>query len=961
MAICSRDIILSTVCVAVFASRAWSDTASAATANEAASASFAARYDASRGGLTRLIPDGSDLDFLAPDRTLGDIELRVRSSGQPWRIERTAASRDIAVADNRPDTRTCTLRYEGRARATDGLRDLAVVERFAERGPRLEWTIELRNTAPRALEIGDLAVPLPIGVARYPDKKTSCTRSFYRHQFISGDGSFLFWQPVAGQGACLVMQPLPETKLEFFTDTVADYALGGRQFRAFVHSASTGPALRGTWRQPHTSRTLAPGQMVRYGFVLQAAPDLAGVRNVLYANGGFDVAIAPGMVLPRGIDALVALRTRNRIARIEPEFPAESSIEPAAARTPDSRLFRVRLSKLGENRLTVRYNAGQTMFLEFFVTEPLETLVKKRAAFISAHQQHRDPSRWYDGLFSLWDVRLPAGKNLLGPDNCGGQHPYAVSGSDDPSNGKSLYLAEKNAAYPNATEIAAIEYYLQHFVWGKLQRTDAETPLPYGIYGSDSWRQNRFASRDPLAKAVSRPGGPSACRMWRTFDYTTSFALYYDMYRIARQNPDMVKYLDARGYLERAFGTAKAFFEVPAAIHMEGGWAFTGWVDWQFALGNFHEKYLLAIIDALRREGQADKAAWLHSQWEKKVKYFIYDDPYPWGSEMPFDSTAFESTYAIARYALTNSLTPDERLWQDKNSGRWYSHPRIDAAAHRDFLRRQLAANLACRGTIEPAYYTLGSDFRGCGESFYMLSYMSQLGGWSLVDQAWRLERRPHELLRLGTAAMLSSWALVNAGPPEDNFGYWWPGPRHDGAVGWGFTVQKAADEWNPAVRAHPRGPWPVDGEIDHGLTAGVEGACTVATEDPLFGWIALPGNLTRQADGSLHIVPGDAARQRFVFLHKDRRVLVALDRDGFAAGRPLVFDASCRRVELAVEGRSPAAHRAVLMLAGLPPGQYTVHCNNRESVLTIATDPLTLTVDVPAAGHEPALVRLTR
>ncbi len=31
------------------------------------------------------------------------------------------------------------------------------------------------------------------------------------------------------------------------------------------------------------------------------------------------------------------------------------------------------------------------MPLEFFVTEPLETLIKKRAAFIVKHQQHRDP------------------------------------------------------------------------------------------------------------------------------------------------------------------------------------------------------------------------------------------------------------------------------------------------------------------------------------------------------------------------------------------------------------------------------------------------------------------------------------------------------------------------------------------------------------------------------------------
>ena len=56
--------------------------------------------------------------------------------------------------------------------------------------------------------------------------------------------------------------------------------------------------------------------------------------------------------------------------------------------------------------------------------------------------------------------------------------------------------------------------------------------------------------------------------MWRTFDYTTHFAIYYNLYRIAEDNPEMVSYLDADGYLERAYRTAMAYFEVPYNILM---------------------------------------------------------------------------------------------------------------------------------------------------------------------------------------------------------------------------------------------------------------------------------------------------------------------------------------------------------------------------------------------------------
>jgi len=80
-------------------------------------------------------------------------------------------------------------------------------------------------------------------------------------------------------------------------------------------------------------------------------------------------------------------------------------------------------------------------------------------------------------------------------------------------------------------------------------------------------------------------------------------------------------------------------------------------------------------------------------------------------------------------------MQPDSNLWFDKNLKRWYSHPRVSKADALDFMQRQMAANLALRGTIEPAYYYLGSDYRGRSDNF-TLTYMSQMGGWSILDYA---------------------------------------------------------------------------------------------------------------------------------------------------------------------------------------------------------------------------------
>ena len=375
----------------------------------------------------------------------------------------------------------------------------------------------------------------------------------------------------------------------------------------------------------------------------------------------------------------------------------------------------------------------------------------------------------------------------------------------------------------------------------------------------------------------------------------------------------MITELDHTTYLERAYGTAKAYFEVPYNIRMTGGWAHEGWTDWAYKLGNFHEKYLLPLMEALREEQQHGKADELIAEWEKKVKYFLYDDPYPWVSEMPIDSTAYESTYAIAKYGLQNQLQPDVNLWKDKNSGRVYSHPSIDEGRHWDFLRRQFSANLACRGWLETSYYRYGSDFRGLGSTGYTMSYMSQMGGWSILDQALHFDKDPSESLRLGYGSLLCSWGLVNSGPPEDHYGYWFKGHQHDGAVSWGFMPQQNGSEWNPAAQNIPRGPWGVDGEIDHGLVAGIEAASSIVYNDPIFGWMGYGANVT-EAQDQLIIQPRDGVRRRLYLINGDQRICLQLEQDRFSSQHPLILDKTLAQLNLQLEKR-PEQQGAIILI----------------------------------------------
>ena len=144
---------------------------------------------------------------------------------------------------------------------------------------------------------------------------------------------------------------------------------------------------------------------------------------------------------------------------------------------------------------------------------------------------------------------------------------------------------------------------------------------------------------------------------------------------------------------------------------------FNGYPKWAYTQWNFNEKIIPELIDCLLFEEKDDQGKWLKNEWEKKVKFFIYDHEFPFGSEMFFDATAFESTHAIAKYALTNHLEPDEKLWQNPNTKEWYSHPNIARDDLVKFMDRQIQGNMACRGWIETSFNQFGSDIRAGGNS----------------------------------------------------------------------------------------------------------------------------------------------------------------------------------------------------------------------------------------------------
>lgn len=881
------------------------------------------------------VHDSFGTEFLSPHRELGELVIHYRpASEDKWKEAITAKLEDGRHAQTQHEGAGLrrTLAYDI---SSEGKPWLKLSESFQVDGISLLWNIDVANVSNGRVEIGDLGFPLKFNNEFGEDETEIFEKRVIKHDFISGDGSFAYWERPSGHGPVLVMTVMPGTHLEYFdlTDQVRGVQ---RDFYAYIQSALRNQIeKKGNWRQPITSATLAPagskGDSVHYALKLRWAQDADHVRDVLYEERIPDVRVLPGMTVPTDLTAEVWIRSKDPIESLTAEFPARTKIEFLGEKQKDAQLYRVSFAKLGENELTLHFGEGRKTYLEFFATEPLETLIKKRSAFLIDHQQHRDASKWYNGLISVWDMRSAT---LRGPDNTDGFDGWwgYVLACDDTALPKAGFVAAKNVIYPNAHEIAGVEYYIQNFVWGRLQRTDKETPYPYGIYGVPNWHELR------TSEYGFGSNGKGLEHIWRLYDYPHIIMLYYEMYKVAKQHPELVHYLDANGYLERATQTAKAYFEYPYKI--------LPWYE-VYKWGAYNELLIPELIETLRAAGRNDDAQFLTAEWEKKVKYFIYDDKYPFRSEYSFDTTAYESTEAFGDYALNHLMKPDQNLWFDTNKKRWYSHPEISPAKTDEFMKNQMAANLACRGTIEPSYYYLGGDIRG-DSSRYGLSYMSQMGGWAILDYALNFADTPAEYLRLGYASYLSSWALMNTGTDESNYGYWYPGEQNDGASGWGFQPVKSGDTW--MRKEVNRGAWFYDGEIDLGYSGALRAAATIVTDDPLFGPIALGGSLTTSLD-TYEVIPRDGVRQRLDVVAGGHVAQLALERDGFAQGKAISIRRNGSHFAFTLENRGGGAHSTQLRLTGLPAGQYqlVVEGSPRQSFALETKNPITLNIPISA------------
>ena len=481
----------------------------------------------------------------------GDVVLKARLAGETeWCPMHTFLSDDVRTVSY--DQASITTRYEGDSVNEGGLQHLNIEQRYKFKGnpqgsDAILWTITLHNTSQAQIEVGELGLPITLNTnysigdekQGFNHRSVDSTKYVFEQRviessFVSGHSSYILATRASGKGDHLLIIPQDDTALEaisgygLFPDTEMMKGAGS-MFYLFSKATVVKP-----WYNGHRSLTLSPDEKRTFAFTLCRVKDHTDISETLYQNGNIAVKIAPGMVLPVGTMAHLLLRCKKPITAIETAQGIE--VKPVTA-MGDRHTYTVHLTSMGEQKVTIRYGDGEWTNLLFNGIADIETLLKARARFIVENQRVLDPDDLCHYSFRIWnneDERLIVEEEAP----CGS---IDMGGSDDRCFAPPVFLAGKNAYYPDEQEIHALDEFIENFLYGKLQDKDNYQVLNSLIgLREGSWRRWDY--------------------VWRIYNYPHVYNVYYQMYRITKLHGIKTS-REPLEYLKLAYNTAFASYQ----------------------------------------------------------------------------------------------------------------------------------------------------------------------------------------------------------------------------------------------------------------------------------------------------------------------------------------------------------------------------------------------------------------
>jgi hypothetical protein len=584
---------------------------------------------------------------------LGDIDLRLRvgTSGE-WKSYSTAVSRKPVTA---LPTSPSVLAAADLTPTMAADFPLQVTRAWVIENGKLALRFTLRNKTSHVIQIGSLGIPMifnnVINGRTLEQAHAAC--SFF-DPYIGEDAGYLQVTRLNGHGPALLVVPDGKTPFEAYNPILnppwhrggapqavpvfEDPTPRGMTFEGFydwmVHSQAF---AENEWKKaepwnPPTMLTLKPGESKTYGVKFLVSPSIRKMEDTLAANNRPVAVGVPGYVLPMDIDGRLFLKYDKPVKsmHVEPAGAIEISKE---SRTPGGwEAYTLKGKTWGRVRLVVNYKDGTEQAIQYRVIKPEAQAVADLGNFLTTKQWFVDPNDPFHRSPSVmtYDREL---NQIVTQDS-----RVWISGlGDEGGSGSWLAAFMKEFGEPNKQEIDKLQQFVDGPLWGHLQYSDGPekygvrkslfyyepNELPAGYYRSDlnwkSWTSwNKKQSED----------------VGRSFNYPHVAAAYWVMYRLARNNEGLVTNHPWNWYLTNAYETSMAMVRL---------------APYYTRFGQMEGDVFLKILTDLKREGMTEQASALEGIMRKRAERWS-QEAYPFGSEMPWDSTGQEEVYAWTKY-----------------------------------------------------------------------------------------------------------------------------------------------------------------------------------------------------------------------------------------------------------------------------------------------------------------------
>ncbi|WP_343561441.1 DUF5695 domain-containing protein [Sphingobacterium sp.] len=736
---------------------------------------------------------------------IGDINISLRHRGEThWSSYSSAKDRKKVIA--LPPSKTILAAAD--ISPTLGDIPLQVKRSWENIGGDLILKFQLSNPTDQAIEIGALGIPLPFN--NNMDGKNlnqAHAQNVFFDPYIGKDAGYLQVNHLHGNGPSLLVIPYSNAGFEAYNPLLDDPTPRSITFEGFhewmIHSkALAETSWKGIeqWNIP-TSTLLQPKESKTFALKFVLAPGIKEIERTLLKNHRPVAIGAPGYIVPLDNPVKLFIKHNKAIKNIA-VYPENALSVSKLKDTPQQwHQFEIKGQRWGRARLTITYQDGIEQSIHYKVIKSEKDVVNDLGNFLTTTQ-------WFENDKDLFG-RSPAvisydyeEKKLVTQE----QRAWYAGLSDEAGAASWLAAIMKQILQPNRTEIAKLKRFVHETMYGRIQHKEGDQK--YGVvkslfyYEPDSMPAGTYQT-DINWKTWSAWPKKEADNIGRSYNYPHVAAAHWVMYRLARDYQDLVREERWNVYLDRAFHTSMAMVEK---------------APYYAQFGQMEGSIFLLILHDLRREGLTAEANQLEAVMRKRAEHWK-SLAYPFGSEMPWDSTGQEEVYLWSRYFGFDDKTrvtlnailaymPTVPHWGYNGSARRYWDFVYGGKLSR--IERQLHHYGSALNAIPVL-----TEYRDHPDDFY--------------------------LLRVGHAGMMGALANVTA----DGFG-------------------PAAFHSYPSTLANDG----ISGDYGTGFYGYAVNSGTYIVDHPEFGWLAFSGNLKENQD-NIEVDIKTASKGR-IFLAKE-------------------------------------------------------------------------------------------